>query len=162
MFYEGNETVIGQLNEKYPGAIYAAWAALVARWGRVHRAQVEAIASMVETMAIMAMYAAQWITAHAAMAAGALVAYWPILLIIGAIAAVVGGVWYLWENWETVTSAGDAEGVHRHGGQAFAGAMGIIGLDEGQVMDASRRSSGAIGKVGRLLGLVDGAGTLSR
>ncbi len=156
-FYEGNETVIGQLNEKYPGAIYAAWAALVALGGGFIALKWKAIASMVETMAIMAMYAAQWITAHAAMAAGALVAYWPILLIIGAIAAVVGGVWYLWENWETVTKLlGDAwMAVTDTVGEAFAGAMGIIDQVKVKVMGFIETISGAIGKVGRLLGLVD-------
>ena len=158
-FYEGNETVIGQLNEKYPGAIYAAWTALVALGGGFIALKWKAIASMVETMAIMAMYAAQWITAHAAMAAGALVAYWPILLIIGAIAAVVGGVWYLWENWETVTKLlGDAwKAVTDTVGQAFAGAMGIIDQVKAKVMGFIETISGAIGKVGQLLGLTNDA-----
>ena len=161
-FYEGNETVIGQLNEKYPGAIYAAWAALVALGGGFIALKWKAIASMVETMAIMAMYAAQWITAHAAMAAGALVAYWPILLIIGAIAAVVGGVWYLWENWETVTKLlGDAwKVVTDTVGEAFAGAMGIIDQVKAKVMGFIETITGAIGKVGEFLGLTDGSSSV--
>lgn len=161
-FYEGNETVIGQLNEKYPGAIYAAWAALVALGGGFIALKWKAIASMVETMAIMAMYAAQWITAHAAMAAGALVAYWPILLIIGAIAAVVGGVWYLWENWETVTKLlGDAWKVVTDAvGEAFAGAMGIVDQVKAKVMGFIETITGAIGKVGEFLGLTDGSSSV--
>ncbi|MFN4342368.1 MAG: hypothetical protein ACK4FE_10115 [Azonexus sp.] len=161
-FYEGNETVIGQLNEKYPGAIYAAWAALMALGGGFIALKWKAIASMVETMAIMAMYAAQWITAHAAMAAGALVAYWPILLIIGAIAAVVGGVWYLWENWETVTKLlGDAwKVVTDTVGEAFAGAMGIIDQVKAKVMGFIETITGAIGKVGEFLGLTDGSSSV--
>lgn len=156
-FYEGNETVIGQLNEKYPGAIYGVWAALVALGGGFIALKWKAIASMVETMAIMAMYAAEWIAAHAAMAVGALAAYWPILLIIGAIAAVVGGVWYLWENWGAVTKLlGDAWNVVTDTVKnAFAGALEIIDQVKAKVMGFIDTITGAIGKVGQLLGLTD-------
>ena len=161
-FYEGNETIIGQLNEEYPGAIYAAWAALVALGGGFVALKWKAIASMLETMAIMAMYAAEWIAAHAAMAVGALAAYWPILLIIGAIAAVVGGVWYLWENWETVTKLlGDAwKVVTDTVSNAFAGAMEIIDQVKARVMGFIDTITGAIGKVGQLLGLTDSSSSV--
>jgi hypothetical protein len=87
------------------------------------------------------------------------VAYWPILLIIGAIAAVVGGIWYLWENWETVTKLlGDAwKVVTDTVGEAFAGAMGIIDQVKAKVMGFIDMVMGAIGKVGQLLGLTDDA-----
>lgn len=158
-FYEGNETIIGQLNEEYPGAIYAAWAALAALGGGFIALKWKAITSMVETMAIMAMYAAEWIAAHAAMAVGALAAYWPILLIIGAIAAVVGGVWYLWENWEAVTKLlGDAWKVVADAvSEEFAGAIGIIDQVRAKVMGFIETITGAIGKVGQLLGLTSDA-----
>jgi len=156
-FYEGNETIIGQLNEEYPGAIYGVWAALVALGGGFIALKWKAITSMVETMAIMAMYAAEWISAHAAMAVGALAAYWPILLIIGAIAAVVGGVWYLWENWGAVTKLlGDAWNVVTDTVKnAFAGALEIIAQVKAKVMGFIDTITGAIGKVGQLLGLTD-------
>jgi hypothetical protein len=156
-FYEGNETIIGQLNEKYPGAIYGAWAALVALGGAFIALKWKAITSMLETMAITAMYAAQSIAAHAAMAVGMLVAYWPILLIIGAIGAVIAAVWYLWKNWGAVTQMmGDAwDAVANAVSDAFAGAMGVIDQVRAKIMGFIEMITGAIGKVGEFLGLTD-------
>lgn len=156
-FYEGNETIIGQLNDEYPGAIYGAWAALVALGGAFIALKWKAISSMLETMAIMAMYAAEWIAAHAAMAVGALVAYWPILLIIAAIAAAVGAVWYLWENWSKVSAMlGEAwDTVKTALSNAFENVMAVFDAAKQKVMGFIDTVVGAISKVGQLLGLTD-------
>ena len=102
-FYEGNETLIGQFTGEYPNAIYLVWGALGLLIAGFIALKWAAITSMLETMAIMALYAADWIASHAAMAVSTLAAYAPILLIIAGIALVVGAVWYLWSNWDTVT-----------------------------------------------------------
>lgn len=157
-FYEGNESVIGLLSDDYPWAIGAAWAALVALGGAFIALKWKAIASMLETMAIVAMYAAEWIAAHAAMAVGALVAYWPILLIIAAIAAAVAAVWYLWENWDKVTALlGEAwDMVKTVLSNAFESVMSVFDAAKQKVMGFIDSVVGAITKVGQLLGLTDG------
>jgi hypothetical protein len=158
-FYEGNESVIGLLSKDFPNAIYGVWAALVALGGAFVALKWKAITSMLETMAIMAMYAGEWIAAHAAMAVGALVAYWPIILIIGAIAAAVGAVWYLWQNWDKVTALlKDAwEAVKTALTSAFDSVISVFDAAKQKVMGFIDTVMGAIGKVGKLLGLTDEA-----
>lgn len=102
-YYKGNETIIGQLEQKFHRAIIGAWTVLGLLIAGFIALKWAAISSMMETIAIMAMYAASWISAHAAMAVATLAAYWPILLIIGAIVLVVGAIWYLWTHWDKVT-----------------------------------------------------------
>jgi hypothetical protein len=127
-FYHGGDSVIGQLQEKYPYAIYIAWTALGVLGSAFVALKWKAIASIGETLALMSMYAAEWvgiaasavasvatqiasvaglavawITAHLSMAAATLAAYWPVLLVIAALALVVAGVWLVWKNWDKIT-----------------------------------------------------------
>jgi hypothetical protein len=60
-FYEGNETIIGQLNKEFPGAIYGAWAALFLLGAGFVALKWKAISSMLETMAIMGLYALDYV-----------------------------------------------------------------------------------------------------
>jgi len=122
-FYEGNQTVIGQLSKKYPHAIHIAWAALVALGGAFVALKWKAISSMLETMAIIGLYAwdyvklggkavaslamAAWgwiklganaLKSGARMAMGWIIGMGPIGWIIAAVIAAVGVIWYYWDD----------------------------------------------------------------
>lgn len=122
-FYEGNESIIGQLNEEYPGAIYGAWGLLALLGGGFVALKWKAISSMLETMAIMGLYALDYVklagkaaisfatltwgwisSAAAALASGAQMALaWiigmgPIAWVIAAVVAAVGLIWYYWDD----------------------------------------------------------------
>jgi len=154
-FYEGNQTIIGQLNEKYPGAIYGAWAALSLLIGGFVVLKWQAISAVASTIASVAALAAGWIASFASMAVATIAATWPILLIIAAIAAVVGAVWYLWENWGTVVALlGKAwETVKTTLSDAFENVMSVFDAAKQKVMGFVDSVVGAIGKVGQLFGL---------
>lgn len=124
-FYEGNETVIGQLLTEYPNAIkavvvaigtlVAAYVALkwqaIAAWTASTAGAVRGAVSIVSAAAVangglvslIGMYAT---AGAAAMAAGAKAALaWllvaaPIAILIAAIAAIGYAIYQLWTNWE--------------------------------------------------------------
>ena len=178
-YYHGNESLIGQLQQKFPYAIHLAWTALIGLGGAFVALKWKAISSMVETIRIMGMYAwewistaakavasvatqigamaslaaswiashasmaastvatyatmaasaiagwvataaaaagsvgaqlvsvgilaAGWIAAHVSMAIATIAAYWPVLLVIAALALVIAGVWLVWKNWDKIT-----------------------------------------------------------
>lgn len=158
-YYEGNETIIGQLNNKFPGAIYGAWGALVALGGAFIALKWKAITSMLQTMAGLALYAATWVASHAWMAASTIALNWSILLIIAAIAAIVGAVWYLWKNWDKVTGyLGEAwETVKTEITDAFERVMAVFDEAKKKVMGFIDTVVNGIGKVGELLGLTNEA-----
>ena len=103
-FYEGNDTVLGQLAQEYPWAINAAkvavgllTAAFVAlKWG--------AISSVASTLVSVASLAAGWVLAFGSMAVSVIAATWPILLIVGALGAIGYALYYLWNNFDEITT----------------------------------------------------------
>lgn len=165
-FYEGNDTVIGQLLTQFPnagkalvtalGGITAAFIALkwqaVSAWlatigGAIRSAVVTVAAAasisggLLSLIGMYVMVAAKAIAAGIASAAAWLVAIAPIVLVIAAIAAVSFAIYQLWANWEKVTG---------WIGEAWdAVTAKISGFVDGVM--------GAIGKVGQLLGLTNDA-----
>lgn len=183
-FYEGNESVIGQLNDEFPnagkvavvalGAIGAAFIALkwnaisawaATTWGAVRSAIVTVVAA--STMAggilpLIGMYvsmAASAVAAGIAAAAAWLVAIAPIALVMLAIAAVAVAIYELWANWDQVIKwLGDAWGtVTKTLTSAFENVMSVFDAAKQKVMGFIDSVAGAIGKVGKLLGLTDDA-----
>ncbi len=165
-FYEGNETLIGQMLEDFPnagkavvvalGTIAAAFIALkwqaVSTWaatalGAVRSAAMIVIAAttisggLLPLIGIYVSMAASAVAAGAAAAAAWLAAIAPMALVVAAIVAVGAAIYALWANWDEVTTwLGDAWDT------VTAKVMGFVDL-----------VSGAISKVGQLLGLTDDA-----
>lgn len=161
-FYEGNETLIGQMLEDFPnagkavvvalGTIAAAFVALkwqaVSAWaatalGAVRSAAMIVLAAttisggLLPLIGIYVSMAASAVAAGAAAAAAWLAAIAPIALVIAAIVAVGAAIYALWANWDEVTTwLGDAWDA------VTAKVMGFVDL-----------VSGAISKVGQLFGL---------
>lgn len=163
-FYEGNETVIGQLLNEFPNAgkavvvalgtigaafvalkwqAISAWAATM--WGAVRSAVVTIAAAATIAggiLPLIGMYvsmAASAVAAGISAAAAWLIAIAPIALVIAAIVAVGVAIYKLWANWDEVTAW-----ISEAWDSVTAKVSGFIDL-----------VAGAIGKVGRLLGLVD-------
>lgn len=163
-FYEGNETVIGQLLNEFPNAgkavvvalgtigaafvalkwqAISAWAATM--WGAVRSAAVTIAAAATIAggiLPLIGMYvsmAASAVAAGISAAAAWLIAIAPIALVIAAIVAVGVAIYKLWANWDEVTAW-----ISEAWDSVTAKVSGFIDL-----------VAGAIGKVGRLLGLVD-------
>lgn len=179
-FYEGNESVLGQLLEEFPnagkvavvtiGAISAAFVALkwdalsawaATMWGAVRSAVVTVAAAAAMSggiLPLIGMYVSMAASALAAgmAAAGAwLVAIAPIALVLAAIAAVAVAIYELWVNWDTVIAwLSDAWGtVTTTLKSAFDGVMSVFDAAKQKVMGFIDSVVGAIGKVGQLLGL---------
>lgn len=129
-YYHGQNSVIGLLMKKFPHAVAIAYAAIGVIIAGMVALKWASITSLVETIAIMGMYAAEWvvtaatalasvgeiIVAAATMAAGwiasfasmavaTIAATWPVLAIIAAVALVGVAVYELWKHWDTVTKA---------------------------------------------------------
>lgn len=163
-FYEGNETVIGQLLNEFPNAgkavvvalgtigaafvvlkwqAISAWAATM--WGAVRSAVITVAAAATIAggiLPLIGMYvsmAASAIAAGISAAAAWLIAIAPIALVIAAIVAVGVAIYKLWANWDEVTAW-----ISEAWDSITAKVSGFIDL-----------VAGAIGKVGRLLGLID-------
>lgn len=101
-WYEGNESVIGQLFTKYPQALSIVRDALIlltALWLRMKWA---AITSMLETMEILVLYAAEWIGSFWAMAVAAWAAAAPVLAVVAPILLVLAALYLLYRNWTDI------------------------------------------------------------
>jgi hypothetical protein len=99
---KGNQSVISQFVDKIPHAtavLSAALAMLSAGWVAL---KWKAITSMLETMQIMALYAAEWIAANASMAVAAWAAIAPVLAIAVAIGLVIAAIYLWWKNWTDI------------------------------------------------------------
>lgn len=129
-YYHGGESLIGQLQKKYPHALGIAYAAILALSGAMVALKWSSLASFGETIAIMGLYVIEWgVAAAAAVASGAAIvasaaatavgwvisfgamaiatiaATWPILAIIAALALVGGAITLLFLNWDKVMGA---------------------------------------------------------
>lgn len=184
-FYEGNESIIGQLNEEYPGAIYGAWGLLALLGGGFVALKWKAISSMLETMAIMGLYALDYVklagkaaisfatltwgwisSAAAALASGAQMAMaWiigmgPIAWVIAAVVAAVGLIWYYWDDlskWLGTAWNTSMQAVKDGVDAAIAWVIAAFTSAKDKVMGFIDSVVGAISKVGQLLGLTDDA-----
>lgn len=102
-FYEGNDSVIGQLSKDYPYAVYIAEAALGLITAALLALKWQAITTVASMLASVATLAAGWVVSFASMAVATIAATWPLLLIIAAIVAVGVAIYLLWDNWKEVT-----------------------------------------------------------
>lgn len=102
-YWKGNETLIGQLQKKFPFAVFLAHAALVALVGIFIALKWQAILSVAATLVSVWSLAMGWISAFGSMAIATIAATWPILLIIAAVALVIGAVYLLWKHWDKIT-----------------------------------------------------------
>jgi hypothetical protein len=99
-FYEGNDSVIGQLNEKFPGAIYVAEAAVLALSAAMIAMKLKAIIGLIDTIRLVIMYTYDWAAALWTAAAANIAATWEIALIVIAILALIGIIYMLWKYWD--------------------------------------------------------------
>lgn len=98
-FYHGNDSLIGQLSQKFPHAVRYAQAALALFTAAIIALKWETLASMAESIAIVALYAAEWWGAAAAV----LAATWPIIAVVAALALVGIAVYEVWKHWDVIT-----------------------------------------------------------
>ena len=158
-FYEGNDSVIGQLSKEYPYAVYIAEAALALITAALVALKWQAITTVASMLVSVATLAAGWIAAFASMAVATIAATWPILLIIAAIAAVGYAIYKLWTNWSEVTDLLKSAWVLFTGllqtaaKSALDYVAGLFDAAKANVLAFIDGVSAAIGKVGELLGL---------
>lgn len=103
-FYEGNESVIGQLREKYPHALGIAIGLLGALGVAFGFAAQAAIVSFYEMGAAVVRLAAVWIPTMIQMSLAAIGVELPLYVIIIALALVGVAIYELWAHWETVST----------------------------------------------------------
>lgn len=184
-FYEGNETIIGQLSEEFPGAIYGAWAALATLGAGFIALKWKAITSIVQMVAyqwwlfthaqggIAKMLAGfsslawGWLSTAATATASAvrMAASWFIALgpIGWAVAAVIAAAGLIWAYWDDLSSWigpiwDKAMHVVMDGvSQAVSWVTELFDNAKQKVMGFIDTVVGAIGKVGQLLGLTSSA-----
>ncbi len=158
-FYEGNETIIGQLEKDFPGAIHIAEGVLGLLTAGFIALKWQAITSVASVLVSVVTMAAGWVAAFASMAVATIAATWPFLLIIAVIAAVGYAIYKLWTNWSEVTE------LLKSAWTLFTGLLqtaaksaldyvaGLFDAAKANVMAFIDGVSAAIGKVGELLGL---------
>lgn len=102
-FREGNDSVIGQLQKKYPWAIQAAvWATELLSLALVALAWNTVRTFALTTLGVLKT-AAVWIPTMIEMSLAAIGVEAPIWLIVIALAAAGLAVWMLWSHWKQVT-----------------------------------------------------------
>jgi hypothetical protein len=158
-FYEGNDSVIGQLSKDYPYAVYIAQAALALVTAALVALKWQAMTTVASLLASGASLAAGWIASFASMAVATIAATWPLLLIIAAVAAVGYAIYKLWENWSEVTE------LLKSAWALFTGLLqtaaksaldyvaGLFDAAKANVMAFIDGVTTAISKVGELFGL---------
>lgn len=184
-FYEGNETIIGQLSEEFPGAIYGAWAALATLGAGFLALKWKAITSIVQMVAYQwwlfthaqggiakmlvgfSSLAWGWLSTAATatasavrMAASWFIALGPIGWVVAAVIAAAGLIWAYWDElsswigpiWDKAMNA-VMEGVS----QAVSWVTELFDNAKQKVVGFIDMVTGAIGKVGQLLGLTSDA-----
>lgn len=129
-YYHGGESLIGQLQQKYPYAIGLAYAAILTLIGAMVALKWSTLTSIGESIVIMGLYAIEWgvaaasavvsgatmvasaastavawIASFGAMALATLAATWPFLAILAAFVLVGGALTLLMLKWDTITKA---------------------------------------------------------
>lgn len=160
-FYEGNDTIIGQLSKDYPYAIYIAQAALALFAAALVALKWKSLGVVASVLASGASLAAGWIASFASMAVATIAATWPLLLVIAAVAAVGYAAYKLWENWSEVTDLLKSAWalftgiLQAKAKEALDYVAGLFDAAKNKVMGYIDKVTEAISKVGQLFGMSD-------
>ncbi len=160
-FYEGNDTIIGQLSKDYPYAIYIAQAALALFAAALVALKWKSLGVVASVLASGASLAVGWIASFASMAVATIAATWPLLLVIAAVAAVGYAAYKLWENWSEVTDLLKSAWalftgiLQTKAKEALDYVAGLFDAAKNKVMGYIDKVTEAISKVGQLFGMSD-------
>lgn len=158
-FYEGNDSVIGQLSKEYPYAIYIAEAALGLLTLAFVALKWQAITTVASVLFSVASLATGWVISFGSMAVATIAATWPLLLLIGIIGVIGTAIYAFYTKWDVIV------GLFMKDWNEFTDLLqsatkfaldfvvGLFDAAKAKVMGYIDAVTGAISKVGELLGM---------
>jgi hypothetical protein len=158
-FYEGNDSVIGQLSKDYPYAVYIAEAALGLITAALVALKWQAITTVASMLVSVATLAAGWVASFASMAVATIAATWPLLLLIGIIAAIGVAIYAFYTKWDVIVGLFMKDWneftdlLKSATKSALDFVVGLFDDAKAKVMGYIDAVTGAISKVGELLGM---------